>query len=69
MAVDPSASQYETVLVLLAEIRTDLKHALERTGDHETRIRALETARWKLAGFAAALGGAGGGVIFKLLGG
>lgn len=57
------------ILVTLAEIQKDLKNALSKTDDHETRIRSLETAKWKLAGFASALGGGAGALLYKILGG
>ena len=35
--------------------------------DHETRIRALEAVRWKIAGWSAAIGALGGGGIVAAL--
>lgn len=48
-----SASSIETQLALINQ-KLDL--LVEQRTDHETRIRALEQARWKFAGLAAALG-------------
>lgn len=71
-APDPAVAAsdpYNAVLVILTEMRTDLKHALARGEDHETRIRSLERSKWALAGFAAAIGTAGGTVASKIIGG
>jgi hypothetical protein len=46
------------------EARTQTNHV-----DHETRIRALERAKWAATGFAAAGGGTLGAVLSQLLGG
>lgn len=40
-----------------------------QASDHEMRIRALERARWMVAGFAAGGGGTVAAVLTKLLGG
>lgn len=69
MADGTSTEPYVKVLEILAEIKADLRHALARGDDHEGRIRSLEQAKWRLAGFAAALGGGAGGLLYKLLGG
>lgn len=37
--------------------------------DHETRIRSVERKVWMAAGFAAAIGGVGGGLLSRMLGG
>ena len=57
------------VIVRLARIEVLLATHLETVKDHEGRIRSLEQVRWKLYGFAAALGGGSGLVVTKLLGG
>ena len=67
--MNEEVTPYVQILVTLAEIQKDLKNSLSRTDDHETRIRSLETAKWKLAGFAACLGGGAGGLLYKFLGG
>lgn len=43
--------------------------AAAQNSDHETRIRALERARWLIGGFAAGGGGAVAAIVTKLLGG
>jgi len=52
----------------LVRIETKLDAYLPVQQDHELRIRALEKARWIIAGVAAAGGGAAGGVISSLFG-
>lgn len=52
-----SATSIETQLALINQ-KLDL--LVEQRTDHETRIRALEQARWKFAGIAAALGAVAG---------
>ncbi|OLF07757.1 hypothetical protein BLA60_25855 [Actinophytocola xinjiangensis] len=47
----------------------DAARAATQHTDHETRIRALERAKWTAAGFAAAGGGAVGTILTKLIGG
>lgn len=44
----------------LEVIDTRNKGADEKSADHETRIRALEAFRWKLAGIAVVIGILGG---------
>lgn len=53
----------------LARIETKLDVYLKQATDHEGRIRILEQAKWRLFGFASALGLLGGGAATKLLGG
>lgn len=44
--------------------------ALEvRDTDHETRLRALEQAKWKLAGIIAAISFAGSAILSAAIGG
>lgn len=43
-------------------VKADSLHA-----DHEQRLRVLEAVRWKIAGWAAALGAIGGGGVVTVL--
>lgn len=53
----------------LVRIETKLDSFIAGHSDHETRIRALERAKWTAAGFAAAGGGAVGTLLTQLMGG
>lgn len=69
---DDNQAAVDSSAVILARVEVKLDHALKRGDDHEIRIRALETARWKLSGFAAGIGaivGGGVGALAKVLGG
>jgi DNA-binding ferritin-like protein len=52
-----------------SRIRVLEDHNDPATADHESRIRSLESAKWMLAGFAAALGGGAGAIASKIIGG
>lgn len=49
-----------TVTTKLDGIASDNTRGEQVHNDHEARIRSLESVRWKIAGFAAALGALGG---------
>lgn len=51
------------------EQQPDNTEVVGEVQDHETRLRALEQWRWSVAGLAAVLGGGGGALITKLMGG
>jgi len=66
MSTDPVA-QYQTDHDLLVELRTEFRAMREDikglkksnddiSGDHETRIRALERQQWTIGGAASAVG-------------
>lgn len=52
-----------TVTTQLANIATENTRGEIVHGDHEQRLRSLEAVRWKIAGWAAALGALGGGGV------
>lgn len=52
---------------LTAKLVDKVEAIEKRDGDHETRIRALERWRWTVAGIAAAVSAAGGGVVSALM--
>lgn len=63
-------TRYDDLYVVesLTEIKTLLRQALERSEDHEARIRSLEKAKWLIAGFSAAVGGTAGSLINSFFG-
>lgn len=56
-----------TVTTKLDSIATDNQRGETVHSDHEARLRALEAVRWKIAGWAAAIGAIGGGSIVAAL--
>lgn len=56
-----------TVTAQLAAIATDNTRGEGVHQDHESRIRALEAVRWKIAGWSAAIGALGGGGVVAAL--
>lgn len=50
MSVDP-----ESIAIVLARVDVKLDQLLESTGDHEQRLRALETRRWPLPSLSAVI--------------
>lgn len=56
----------ESVDVQLAVINSKLDLLIEQRTDHESRLRVLEAARWRLVG-AGTLGGAIAGLLAPLL--
>lgn len=56
-----------TVTTQLANIATDNQRGETVHSDHEARLRSLEAVRWKIAGWAAALGAIGGGGVVAAL--
>jgi len=57
------------VLERLTRIEVKLDTAINRTDDHESRLRRLERAVWVATGAAAIAGGAIGEVLRQALGG
>lgn len=64
-----ATNEYQSLLLLLTEIRGDLKHALTRGEDHETRIRQLERKVWTAGGIVGLLTGTIGALVAKAIGG
>lgn len=56
-----------TVGEQLAVINTKLDVLIEQRTDHELRLRALESFKWKLLGAAAAVATVAGAVTARLL--
>lgn len=55
------------VEVEVKQLRTENTKADGLHADHEMRLRSLEAVRWKIAGWAAALGAlSGGGIVAAL---
>jgi hypothetical protein len=57
----------ESTAVILARMEVKLDQALTGHADHETRIRVLERKVWAAAGFAMAMGTAGGAGLSQIL--
>ncbi|MBI5726771.1 MAG: hypothetical protein HY965_02890 [Ignavibacteriales bacterium] len=45
----------DAILVTVTEIKTDMKYALQKTEDHEARLRLLEKGYWKVVGAASVI--------------
>jgi len=57
------------VLDRLTRIEVKLDAAMNRSEDHEDRLRRLERALWAATGAAAIIGGTVGGGLFRMFGG
>jgi hypothetical protein len=63
------AGMEATMVEKFNNLTSDNTRGEEIHKDHEERIRALEKVRWLVVGFALAVGGTGGALASRILGG